>query len=314
MATNSPLVSIIAVNFNQTAVTAAFLDSVRRLRYPATEVVLVDNGSAEPPGAWLQEHYPEVRYLETGRNLGFAGGNNVGIRAARGEYYLLVNNDTELAEDVVERLLASFEASEGVGMVCPLLLYHEPAGVIQYAGYTPLHPLTARNRTIGQFEPDKGQYATLRETPFAHGAAMFTSRAVLDKVGLMAEDYFLYYEELDWSARIRKAGYRILVEPNARVVHKESVSVGKDSPLKTYFMTRNRMLYMRRHAPWWSRIGFMAYWFAVASPIHVFRYAVAGKRKHLEAFRKAMAWHLGLGRSNNAAQEPSIPAFLTKAA
>lgn len=314
MANNAPLVSIIAVNFNQTAVTAAFLDSVRRLQYPAIEVILVDNGSSDPPGAWLEQHYPEVRYLETGCNLGFAGGNNVGIRAARGEYLLLVNNDTELEADVVERLLACFSSADDVGMVCPLLLYHEPADVVQYAGYTPLHPVTARNRTIGQFEPDRGQYTEVRETPFAHGAAMFTSRAVLERVGLMAEDYFLYYEELDWSARIRKAGYRILVEPRARVLHKESVSVGKDSPLKTYFMTRNRMLYMRRHAPWWSRMAFMAYWLLVASPIHILRYLIRGKSRHLEAFGQAMVWHLGLGARKQEGTTPALPAFLSKAA
>jgi GT2 family glycosyltransferase len=314
MVSQAPLVSIIAVNFNQTAVTAAFLDSVRRLRYPSTEIILVDNGSAAPPGPWLQEHYPEVRYLETGRNLGFAGGNNVGIRAARGEYLLLVNNDTELEEDVVERLLACFEASEDVGMVCPLLLYHEAPGLVQYAGYTPLHPITARNRTIGQFEPDRGQFTEVRETPFAHGAAMLTSRKVLDRVGLMAEDYFLYYEELDWSARIRKAGYRILVEPRARVLHKESVSVGKDSPLKTYFMTRNRMLYMRRHASWWSCSAFMVYWFLLATPIHIARFLMQGKQRHLQAFRKAIGWHLRPRRAKTQEENPSIPAFLTQTA
>lgn len=311
MSPTPPLVSIIAVNFNQAAVTAAFLDSVRRLRYPNTEVILVDNGSADPPRALIRERYPEVRYLETERNLGFAGGNNVGIRAARGDYYLLVNNDTELTPELVDTLLARFTEDPAIGMLCPLIRYHAPAGIIQFAGYTPLHPVTARNRTVGQFEPDRGQFGRPAETPFAHGAAMFTSRAVVERAGLMDEGYFLYYEELDWSAAIRRAGYRIEVEPRARITHKESVSVGKDSPLKTYYMTRNRIRYMRRNAPAWSLVAFLAYWLAVVTPLHSLRFLARGQRAHLEAFWRGMAWHLG-GDRPSAEGPPAIPAFLLR--
>jgi GT2 family glycosyltransferase len=286
-----PLVSIITVNFNQGAVTAAFLDSVRKLSYGNCEVIVVDNGSEEPPGAFIQEHYPEVRYLETGRNLGFSGGNNVGLRAARGEYFLLINNDTELEPDAVDRLLDHFNSDPAIGMVCPLIRYYDRPDLIQYAGYTRMHPVTARNQTIGQFEVDRGQYAQPVSTCFAHGAAMFTSRRVVEAAGLMPELFFLYYEELDWSQRIRQAGYRIDLEPRAVIFHKESVSVGKMSTLKTYYMTRNRILFMRRNAPLWSWLAFLAYWLAVVVPIHTLRYAAKGQADHLRAFYRAMGWH-----------------------
>ncbi len=287
-----PLVSIITVNFNQAAVTAEFLDSVRKQHYEHCEIIVVDNGSDVPPGQMIQANYPEVRYLETGRNLGFSGGNNVGLRAARGDYFLLVNNDTELTGDLIAQLLQHFQSDPTIGMVCPLIRYFDRPDLIQYAGYTRMNPLTARNRTIGQFEVDHGQYREPRSTWFAHGAAMFTSRRVLESAGLMPEVYFLYYEELDWSARIRKSGYRIDLQPQAILFHKESVSVGKLSSLKTYFMTRNRILFMRRNAPWWSLAAFLIYWFLVIIPVHTLRFMVRGQQGHLSAFYRAMLWHI----------------------
>lgn len=303
-----PLVSIISVNFNQTAVTGAFLESIQHLRYPNIEVILVDNGSAEPPGDWVAEHFPDVRYLETGKNLGFSGGNNVGLRAARGEFFLLVNNDTELTPDLVDRLLEHFQSDPTIGMVCPLIRYFDEPKPIQFAGYTPMHPITARNRTIGQNSIDQGQYTVPMETAFAHGAAMFTSRAVVDRAGLMPELYFLYYEELDWSAAILRAGFRLSVEPRAVIFHKESVSVGRASPLKTYYMSRNRVLFMRRNAAWWSWILFLVYWMLVVAPVHSLRYWRSGQRDHLRAFWRAMAWHLQSKRTREA--PPAVPAFL----
>jgi GT2 family glycosyltransferase len=300
-----PLVSIITVNFNQTAVTLDFLDSVRAQRYPHFEVIVVDNGSTEPPGAVLQEHYPEVLYLETGRNLGFSGGNNVGLRAARGAYFLLVNNDTVLTPDMIDTLLQHFQSDPSIGMVCPLIRYHDRPDLIQYAGYTRMNPLTARNKTIGQFDLDRGQYRQPASTWFAHGAAMFTSREVVEKAGMMPEEYFLYYEELDWSANIREAGYRIDLEPRAIIFHKESLSVGKLSTTKTYYMTRNRILFMRRHASWWSLLIFLVYFGVVVVPVHTARFLLRGQREHLRAFYRALAWHIK--PATTAAEQSGIP-------
>lgn len=295
MITNSsgdkPLVSIITVNFNQAAVTTEFLDSVRKQNYDHCEVIVVDNGSDQPPGRLIQDQYPEVRYIETGKNLGFSGGNNVGLRAARGDYYFLVNNDTELTPDLIDQLLTHFESDAKLGMVCPLIRYFDRPDMIQYAGYTRMNPVTARNQTIGQYQIDKGQFHDSTPTYFAHGAAMFTSRKVVEAAGLMPEIYFLYYEELDWSARIQQAGFRIDLLPQAIIYHKESVSVGKLSTLKTYYMTRNRLLFMRRNAPLWSWMSFLFFWLLVVVPIHSLRYLFRGQREHLKAFYRGMAWH-----------------------
>jgi hypothetical protein len=132
-------------------------------------------------------------------------------------------------------------------MVCPKIKFAWGNNPIQYAGYTPLSKITLRNSAIGCGEEDHGQYDTPHTTPYAHGAAMMVKREVIDKVGLMPECYFLYYEELDWSMMIRRAGYDIWYEPACTIYHKESQATGQNSPLKSYYMTRNRLLFAKRN-------------------------------------------------------------------
>jgi GT2 family glycosyltransferase len=290
---DQPLVSIVTVHYGAVALTHALLDSVRRLNDPRLEVVVVDNGSDTAEG--LQARYPEVRVVRSERNLGFAGGNNLGMREARGRYFFFVNNDAEVTPGCIDRLVALAEGSAEVGAVSPLLCFYPDEGApvrVQYAGATRLHPLTGRNRTLGRGDAaERWHNAPSRPTAYAHGAAMLVPRAVVERVGGMREDYFLYYEELDWCARMHLAGYSVWVAPAARVYHKESMTVGRASPLKTYYLTRNRALFMRRFAAW--PLAFGAYLLLVAAPRHalacLWRRDAAGWR----AFMQALAWHAG---------------------
>jgi GT2 family glycosyltransferase len=183
-------------------------------------------------------------------NLGFAGGNNLGIKASHGCYLFFVNNDTEFLEgqwNRTEKLIERLESSERIGMVCPKIRFAWDNNPIQFAGYTPLSRITMRNRSIGFGEEDRGQYDTAHPTPYAHGAAMMVKREVVEKAGMMPECFFLYYEELDWSMMIRRSGYDIWYEPACTIYHKESRSTGQNSPLKVYYITRNRFLFAMRN-------------------------------------------------------------------
>lgn len=148
---------------------------------------------------------------------------------------------------MLETLLERTEIVENVGLVCPKILYHEEPDIIQYAGFSAINPITGRGRGKGYLEKDEGQYQVAEITQLAHGAAMFIPRKVVKEIGLMAELYFLYYEEMDYCERIKQAGYDIWYEPKSYILHKESMSVGKNSLLKTYYMSRNRWLYLRRN-------------------------------------------------------------------
>ena len=150
-------------------------------------------------------------------------------------------------------MIDRLDSSPKIGMVSPKIRFSWGANPIQYAGYTPLSKITLRNRAIGCGEPDHGQYDTAHPTPYAHGAAMMVKREVIEKAGLMPECYFLYYEELDWSMMMRRAGYDIWYEPAMTVYHKESQTTGQQSPLRTYYITRNRLLFVKRNNPNASR-------------------------------------------------------------
>ena len=218
------------------------------------EVIVVDNASTQNEAAILEQRYPQVTVIRSSQNLGFAGGNNLGIQAAHGKYLFFINNDTLLRckkEDVrckmFQPLIDRLDSSPKIGMVSPKIRFSWGTNPIQYAGYTPLSSITMRNRAIGCGEEDHDQYDTPHSTPYAHGAAMMVKREVIDKVGLMPECFFLYYEELDWSMMIRRTGYDIWYEPECTIYHKESQATGQNSPLKSYYMTRNRLLFAKRN-------------------------------------------------------------------
>lgn len=292
------MVSIITVNYNQAAVTFALLDSIRRQDYKDIEVFVVDNASKENPQAAFETQYPEVHFIRSEVNLGFAGGNNLAVRAAKGDYLFFINNDAELTDHCLERLVAMFQNNPKLGLVSPLICYYPQEkwteDFIQYAGMTPIHPLTARNETIGKKTWERGQYTEPRATAYAHGAAMMCSKAVIEQAGMMDEDFFLYYEELDWGERVRKSGFEIWVEPRARVYHKESLTVGKLGSLKTYYLNRNRVWFMRRNYGGWKIAAFYLFLFLVTIPKNTLQMLIKGEKDNLKAFWRGIFWNFSL--------------------
>ena len=292
--TAKPLVSIVSVNFNQAAVTEAMLSSI--FMYADTdglEIIVVDNGSQENSVPMWSSKYPTVHFIRSEINTGFAGGNNIGIKAATGEYLLLVNNDTEFTLGLVAKLVQVLDTFPDTGMVSPKIRYFQEPDTLQYAGYTEMNFFTARNQCIGQFEKDRGQYDQLSGiTGYAHGAAMMIRRTALEKAGLMKENYFLYYEELDWCEAFKRAGYTIRVAMDALIYHKESVSVGKKSALKEYFMNRNRILFIRRNANTFHLLFFWVYFMVLVVPRNCWQYMRDGEYKFISMLTKAIWWNL----------------------
>jgi len=289
------MVSLITVNYNQSHITEQLLASIAATNnYPAAEIIVVDNASKlNPVPGWLVR-YPNVTFIRSEVNLGFAGGNNLGIKAAKGDYLFFVNNDTEFTPGLVAALVAVLDQHPKVGMVSPKIRYFDQPQTLQYAGFTPMNYYTMRNKCIGQFEQDNGQYDhTTGPTGYIHGAAVMVRREALDKAGLMAENFFLYYEEMDWNDHIKRAGYEIWLEPRALIYHKESVSVGRISGLKEYFMNRNRILFIRRNAPSaFTVLVFYAYFTLLVTPRNLLNYARQGHKGFAGLLFKAIWWNL----------------------
>ena len=238
-------VSIITINYNGLEDTCALIESIPFNEN--MEVIVVDNASKNQEAETIAQRYPQVKVIQSNRNLGFAGGNNLGIQAAHGKYLFLVNNDTIFKEFNIKALIDRIESSSNISIVCPKIQFAWGTNPIQFAGYTPLSRITVRNHAIGFGEEDHGQYEIAHPTPYAHGAAMLIRRDAIDKVGFMPECYFLYYEELDWSLMFTRAGYQIWYEPKCTIYHKESQTTGQSSPLRTYYVSRNRLLLIQRN-------------------------------------------------------------------
>ena len=267
--------SIITVNYNGLNDTCALIDSIPFNE--DMEVIVVDNGSIKNEASILQNRYPHITAIRSNQNLGFAGGNNLGIKTAKGKYLYLINNDTVFKVFNPQVLIKRLKSSQKIGMVCPKIRFAWDDNPIQFAGYTPLSPITIRNRAIGFGEEDKGQYDMPHQTPYAHGAAMMLKREVVDKAGLMPECYFLYYEELDWSMMLTRAGYEIWYDPASTIYHKESRSTGQNSPLRTYYITRNRLLLVKRNWSEFSKYISYCYLIVIVAIRDILKYTLQGK-------------------------------------
>lgn len=267
MKETKPDISIITINYNGFKDTCELIDSllstVKKVTY---EVIIVDNDSDKNEAQQLKDKYPSARIVANNTNTGFSGGNNIGIQQAQGKYILLLNNDTLIENDNLHYLIERIENNPFIGVVSPKIKFANPPDTIQFAGYTPLSTITLRNNLIGINEKDHGQYENAIPTPYAHGAAMMIKKEVIEKVGLMPEIYFLYYEELDWCTQISQAGYELWYEPKCTVIHKESQSVGAKSSLQFFYMARNRSLYAWRNRKGYAKWAAIFYQLGIVTP------------------------------------------------
>jgi hypothetical protein len=252
---------------------------------------VVDNASENDPVDSLIPLFPDVVFLKSTTNLGFAGGNNLGVKAAKGDYLLFLNNDTEVDPRFLEPLVTRLQSDTRIGMVSPKIRFHHTPDTIQYAGYTPLNQITLRQHLIGYREKDTGQYDISRPTFSIHGAAMMVPRSVILEVGLMAEIYFLYYEEHDWAERVKNAGYSVFYEAASLVMHKESISTGIDSPLKVFYINRNRLVFARRNCKGFRKALAVLYLSLIAFPKAVLSYLIKGKFDLAKCVWRAYFWN-----------------------
>ena len=270
-------ISIITINYNGLNDTCALIETIPN--NDKLEVIVVDNASKdqETEADTISEKYPHVKVIKSKKNLGFAGGNNLGIKAAQGKYLFFVNNDTIFKVFNIQALIDRLESSPAIGVVCPKIRFAWGSNPIQFTGYTPLSKITVRNQSIGFGEEDQGQYDTPHPTPYAHGAAMLIKREAIEKTGLMPECFFLYYEELDWSMMFTRVGYQIWYEPQCTIYHKESQTTGQNSPLRTYYIVRNRLLLVKRNWDESTKYLTYAYLIGVVGLRDILKHVLTGK-------------------------------------
>ena len=210
--------------------------------------VLVDNASEDGSVAHVRSHFPSVRVLEAGANLGFAAGNNLALRQATTTHVVLLNNDTLVRPGWLAALVSAADSDPRAGAVQAKLLFAGRPGVIQSAGTLLLSDGSAGDRGFG--EPDDGRFSRREEVFGACAAAALYRREALDDVGLLDEAFYMYYEDVDLSWRLRLAGWKVLYEPAAVVDHVHSATSGPDSGFMRFHAERNRLLMVLKNAPW----------------------------------------------------------------
>lgn len=254
-------VVIVILNFKVVVETIKCIKSVQASTYPNLQIIVVDNNSGDGLGEKLKV-LKDTYFFQNDKNLGYTGGNNIGIKLALGlgaDYVYVLNPDTKIEKDCIENLVKGLEKT-GAGIVGPKIYFMgttHPSSrfkTIWHAGGT-LDMLNVIGGHRGVDEVDKGQYEKQMEVDFVSGAALFIKKEVFEKIGFFDDGYFLYYEDSDFCIRAKGAGFKVVYIPSAVVYHENAKSSGLGSPLQDYFLTRNRMIFASKFLPFRTRFA-----------------------------------------------------------
>ncbi len=286
---NADLVTIIIVNYNELKATMDLLNSLTNSTQEY-EIFVIDNASIINPKPSIRQAFPAVKVIVNPQNLGYGAAVNIGLQLGRGQFYLILNNDLVLDDKDIHILRNQLSSSTTLGAVSPVLLNvdkdrHGSNKSIQYAGMTRMHPVLGRNRMLkipirSQRDPNIGKTSSL------HGACMMVKKEVVEKTGNMNEDYFLYYEELDWSQRIIAGEFEIGVVLNTQVLHNTSLSIDKIGGKKFYYLYLNRYRYMYNFSKSFDFLLFKWYFKWIALPRALCKMTINGNAEGVKAIRK----------------------------
>lgn len=270
MSTSNPKISIIILNWNGWQDTLECFDSLSKITYPNYEVIVIDNASTnesvEKIKNWIDTRKSVISYklLVNSYNAGFAGGNNPGIEYAiknKSDYVLLLNNDTIVAPDFLEKLVKTGQSDKNFGIIGPKIYYEADKNRIWFGGGHFSWLGGGRHMEFDKVD-DKPLDETIKEADFMTGCCFLIKREVIEKIGPMNEDFFLYYEDTEWSLRAEKNGYKVIYAPSSHIWHKVSRSVKpKSNPAVHYYHIRNALLLSKLHAPKLI-VGFIYVWSA----------------------------------------------------
>ena len=249
--TDTPKVYIIILNWNGREETLECLKSVNKINYPNFLTIVVDNGSTDGSEEAIKAAFPEVAFIQTGKNLGYAEGNNVGIRFAidkGADYVFILNNDTIVDANVITTLVNEAEKNPSAAIFGPKIYFYDKPDVINSAGGNIQYDTMERSQIGYGFKEDNRTYSSVTSVDWTTGAALFIRISVLKVVGLFDADYFLICEDLDLCSRVRKQGYDILFVPTSKVWHKVSTAFeGNFSPIYYYYFFRNSLMFIQKN-------------------------------------------------------------------
>ncbi|MBW6440936.1 glycosyltransferase family 2 protein [Patescibacteria group bacterium] len=254
-------VFIILLNWNNEGDTIECIESLKKNNYKNYKIIVIDNGSEKESIAKIERQYSDLYIIKNKSNLGFAGGCNVGTKYAidnNADYVLLLNNDTTVAENFLTKLIRVGEADEEVGILGSKIYYHTEKNRIWFAGGK-VNWLKNKGTHLGLDEIDEGQFNEMKEVDYLTGCCLLVKREVLDKIGVLAEDYFLYYEDTDYSLRAKNAGFKCIFVPESVIYHKISRSTKPGSASYIYYHVRNGLVMAKRNGNFFVKLALYHY-------------------------------------------------------
>ena len=288
--TDLPRIAAVILTWNSEAHIIACLTSLLASRAVNLSAVVVDNGSTDGTVTLIEASGLPVTLVQTGANLGYAGGNNVGIDhalAAGADFIFVVNDDTEVTPTMLSELAGALARDPRAAAAAPTIVHDSPDGVVWWAG-----GLFRVARGLALHEGYGAAVASLpqgseRPVDSLCGCGLLLRRAALESVGVFQADYFMYGEDVEWSLRARRAGWRLLHVPVARMVHKVAYPEGDPTPAKILLRDRNRRRMVRAHYRVGERVRF-ALWFYPTRLIHLARYLIRGEFSRARAIAAGM--------------------------
>jgi GT2 family glycosyltransferase len=284
----NPFISVIIVNFNGLRFLEPCLSSLKNQSCKNFEIILVDNGSSDCSTDYVRSQFPEVRILETGKNLGFAGGTNVGINHARGDFILTLNNDTVVDVRFIEELQNSISNDRKIGMWATKMLY--PDGRLNSTGLIIARDGTASDRGIG--EMDCNQFDSIGEVFGPSAGSALYRKSMLDEIGLFDEDFFLYMEDVDLAFRARLFGWKCVYNPSAKIIHERGGTTGIGSDISIYYGCRNAFWCIVKNYPLRTFLKYLP-WIIKTNCADIPFYSRKGKLLTLLRAKKDMLFGIG---------------------
>jgi hypothetical protein len=284
-----PQIAIVILNWNNGPDVIECVESLRKSTYVNYRIYIADNGSSDNSVDDIQNAYPDIPLILNRKNKGFAGGNNPGIEHALehgADFVLLLNNDTTVAPDFLGHVVCVAESDPATGIVSPKIYYYSEPGRLWFAGGV-IDLWKGHTRHLGDLEVDQGQYDHVADVDFVSGCAMLIKRKVIEDIGMLYEPMFLYYEDSDFCARARHAGYRIVMAPEAKIWHKVSSTTGKIKDLQWFYGTRNMLIFEKRNASPLQLAFFLPYYAAKFVLYNALSAALSGDLKKSRLILKA---------------------------
>lgn len=247
-------VAVVILNYKVKKEIQKCIRSVQDSTYKNIVTIVIDNNSEDQLEKEIRK-FKDIYFYQNNENLGYTGGNNIGIRIALKmeiDFILVLNPDTTIDKKCIENLVNGLEKT-GASIVGPKIYLSGTKQIWYAGGIMDMDNVIGRHRGVD--EKDIGQYDKVEETDYITGAAILIKSEVFKKIGFFDEKFFLYYEDADFCMRARKAGFKIFYMPEAKVYHENASSAGLGSPLQDYFITRNRMIYGAKHLPFRTRFA-----------------------------------------------------------